>query len=491
LLLFFRKEGLAFRTRRRRAHFLDGVSRIWHKFELGEADVGGGMCVAKGMWGTLGVLAAIAASGNAHAANWPTFAGSAQRLGYNGLETTLTPAAVAGGLKLHWSADLTGGSATQALFVENAATAHGTHNEVFQTTLQGRVVALNAATGKQDWSVQLPTGAPSCAPKIPPGIHGTPTIDTTAGLLYVVDDTGLVHALAIGTGTESPGYPQPVIAAADLANGNYNHSSPTLVGSTLYITTSVVPQCEYKTPYHGSVIAFGTSTKAVAATFYPVTAAVGGAGIWGPGGAAADASTGDLFVATGNALTKPAYQGLAESVVALDPNLNVLASHSPGPPVLTASGDFDFGSTPTPIDSPNCAPLMSVMNKTGYLYLYPRDTLAAGPVQVLSMGTGISRGAVKSAFHGMAAYDPVLQMLFIDNPISAAGGAFTHGAVAMILNSASCTLEVAWLSTFGSNAYSSQTVATDPVIAGGVVWMVTGIVLLIYLVWALVRPEDF
>jgi outer membrane protein assembly factor BamB len=238
-------------------------------------------------------------AGQAMAANWLTFAGSNQRQGYNGTETVLTAMTVAG-LKRHWDVNLAATSETQPLFIENVATPNGTHNEVFQTTVTGKVMALNAATGSIDWHVQLPGAAPLCAPNSSTGVHGTPTIDPVAGLLYVVDSLGKLHALNIANGSEATGYPVQVIAATDLAHANYYHGSPSLVGNTLYVTTSIVAKCEGTTKFNGSVIAFDTSTEAVSGTFYPVAQPDNGGGIWGPGGAMWDAVNSNLLTATGN-----------------------------------------------------------------------------------------------------------------------------------------------------------------------------------------------
>jgi outer membrane protein assembly factor BamB len=416
--------------------------------------------------GILAVGASVFLTVPAWAANWPTYAGSANRLGYNGLETTLTPSTVPG-LQVRWSRNLHDESETQPLYIENVAiSGHNTQNEVYQTTLKGQVFAINAANGHVDWTVQLPTASPSCAPTFSDGVHGTPTIDPVAGLLYVVDNKGLLHALSIANGTEAAPYPVRVITAAQMTAAAYNHSSPTLVGSMLYVTTSVTGACEqYHPRFKGSVIGFDTATQSVAGTFNPLPNA-DGAGIWGPGGAALDPDSGNLLIATGNAYTAPTYRALAESVVALDPNLNLLASDSPGPPILTNGGDLDFGSTPTPIDAQGCAPMLSVMNKTGWLYVYDRNNLSAGPSQLI----GVSKGGGGSSFWGMAAYDPTLQMLFINNPVAGPGG-YSVGAVALIVTS-QCTLAQAW-QTSGIPSGNSQ--STDPTIAGGVVWMVTGL----------------
>jgi outer membrane protein assembly factor BamB len=414
------------------------------------------------------VLIALLPGMPAFAGNWPTFAGSSMRLNYVNDETLLTPSTVTK-LRQHWSVNLAGPSATQPLFMQQVASANGTHDEVFQTTMKGRVVALNAATGAVDWSVQLPAGAPPCSPGSTPGVHGTPTIDPATGLMYVVDATGLLHALAIASGAEGAPYPVQVISESDTSHGSFNHSSPTLDGATLYITTSANGSCEQMGSFRGSVIAFDTQTHAVSQTFYPLAAGPGG-GIWGAGGVMADSVTGRLFVATGNALTPPAYAPMAESVVALAIDLTMTDSNSPGVPLLSPKGDLDFGSTPTPIDIHGCPPLLSVMNKTGDLMLYRRRNLHHGPVQVIAM----SKGGGSSAFIGMAAYDPVLGMLFIDNPLGSPDGTYTHGAVGMIVHHPGCTLAVGWQTTFGAGVFSEATKATDPVVAGGVVWFVSG-----------------
>jgi outer membrane protein assembly factor BamB len=408
----------------------------------------------------------------ATAGNWPTFAGSAERLGDNASETALINATVPN-LSLLWRRELASPTAAQTVYMEQVATVNGTHDEVFQATLNGKIWALNAATGVPDWRVQLPLSqaqAGSCV-AAGSGIKGTPTIDPVAGIMYVVDGNGGLHALAIGTGAEQAGYPVQVIDPVNLFNGSFNHSSPTLVGTMLYITTSGSNACENADqPYHGSVIAFDTQTQSVVNTFFAMTGTPGGGGIWGPGGALWDPVTGRLFAGTGNGMGLKVKTPLAESVVALDINANLLDSHSPDKPYVNPLGDVDFASTPTPIDVPGCAPLLSIMNKNGNLFLYLRSNLAAGPVQVMD----ISNGGGKSAFIGMAAYDPAAQMLFINNPIASRNGAVTNGGVALSISAPSCLLSLAWQTEYGADVFNGSTRATDPVIAGGVVWFTTG-----------------
>ena len=401
----------------------------------------------------------------AHAANWLTFGGTPNRLGVQ-TETALTGATVAG-LTRQWQLPLNGASTVQPLYVEGAVAGH---NEVFQVTMTGRVVAVNAATGALDWSTQLPlTQAAGCVPA-GVGAQGTPTIDPVAAVLYELDATGALHGLNLADGTEAPGYPAQVVAPADVAAGSFNHSSPTQVGSSLYITTSGIAACEgSKSPYHGSVIKFDTIGLDVVANWYSVPAATGGGGIWGPGGASLDPDNGDLLVATGNALGKPSYGHGGESVAELDPNLDLLAEQTPGKPVLTRGGDFDFGSTPVPIDVPGCKPLLAVLNKTGNLYVYQRKKLKAGPLQVLNVSAG---GGGQNSLIGMTAYDPATHMVFLHNPLASQDGSYTNGAIAF---QAGCGgLSVAWQTTYGMNEITGLNRATQPVVAGGLVWLSTG-----------------
>jgi outer membrane protein assembly factor BamB len=421
---------------------------------------------------------AMVAAGRVSATNWLTFAGSNNRLGVNPHETILTPQTVSG-LTLRWNTKLSARSEAQPLYMEQVPTANGTHSEVFVALVNGMVAALDAATGKIDWQVQLPVSSPpppgGCGP-VGFGIAGTPTIDARFGILYVVDGVGALHALGVGTGAESIGYPIQVIDSVNLAQSAHNHSSPTLVGSQIYVTTSISGDCEPTAPMHGAIYAVSTQSQTVTASFFPVgTANFGGGAIWGPGGAMLDPATGALWIATGNSFTRPYYAPLAESVVSLNRSLHVLQSASPGAAYFQETGDSDFGSTPTPIDVPNCPALLAALNKTGNLFVYQRAHLSAGPVQVIDM----SLKSDSSPFIGMAAYDSATQLLVINNPISSPTGVFTNGAIALQAPSSpacqtSSALTTAWQTTYGTDQQSPYTRATDPVIAGGLVWVVTG-----------------
>jgi hypothetical protein len=148
----------------------------------------------------------------------------------------------------------------------------------------------------------------------------------------------------------------------------------------------------------------------------------------------------------------------------------VLDSDTPGSPDFKPTEDWDFGSTPTPVDAQGCPPQLAVLNKTGNMFVFQRNNLAAGATQVIDMSNGGGHGTLI----GMAAYDPKMQMLFVNNPLSSKDGLVTNGGIALQVTSPSCTLNIVWQTTYGNDKFKANTRSTDPVVAGGVVWFVTG-----------------
>src|ERR1700678_2306236 len=86
----------------------------------------------------------------------------------------------------------------------------------------------------------------------------------------------------------------------------------------------------------------------------------------------------------------------------------------------------------------------------------------------------MSKGGGSSAFLGMTAYDPTTQLLFVDNPIASSDGSVTSGAIALQVSSVSCKLSIAWQAMYVTSGHPNKTHSSDPVIAGGVAWFVTG-----------------
>ena len=399
--------------------------------------------------------------------DWPTFGGNAQRNNYNAIETTLSPATVPG-LKRLWRTKLGIDNAFQPSLVRQVKTPTGTFDLLFVTLPQGTVTALNAANGNVIWSITVPPTQLSCpGTSTQKGIGEPVTIDVANGRAFVVDAGGLLHALALSTGAEMAGYPVEVIDGPNLAAPTWVHyASPTLVGSNLYIGTAAMGNCESpEVPYHGQVIEFSTATATVVNRYYPLgNGTVYGAGFWGPGGLAAEADGSYLWGATANALPPPQNAENAEKVIQLDMSLNQIAVNGP---VLRASGDLDFGSTPLLFQPSLCPPMLAAMNKSGAMVIYNRTSLSAGSVQLLN----ISAGGGDSKFIGMPSFDPVTNSVYVSNPRDSDDGTYLHGLIALHANT-SCQLSLLWQQTIGPNGNISP--AVTPFIANGVVYYAEG-----------------
>ncbi|HST25826.1 MAG TPA: PQQ-binding-like beta-propeller repeat protein, partial [Gaiellaceae bacterium] len=227
--------------------------------------------------------------------------------------------------------------------------------------------------------------------------------------------TGALHALDLATGQEAPGWPVQVVADT---SGELVWGGLTMSGDKLYVPVASycdVPDLNgaFAT---GRLMAVDLDTRSVVATFQVVPDAPNSmGGIWGWGGASLDPLTGDLWAATGNSwfydLTCGCISqtaGYSESVVALDPNMNVLAVDRPDT-VPGENDDADFGSTPLLFQPPGCPPLAAAYAKTGYIYVWLRDSLSGGPIWSFLGGPS----DISNAFVGEPSYSADLNELIV------------------------------------------------------------------------------
>ena len=409
------------------------------------------------------LLAAAPALPARSGTDWTTFGGNMQRQGYNADESVLTVDTVAG-LREHWEHDLRGPILTQPTLVRGVATASGSQDLVFAATLFAKVFALNAQTGALVWRKAFGVTHSGCddfsASGDNIGVIGTPTIDLPNRRLLVVDGQGFLHALQIGSGEETDGFPIQILDKADRGL-SFVYGSPTLSGSILYVTTSSA--CDAG-PMHGQVIEVDLTLPAVVKRWF-TTGRNGpsGGGIWGPGGVSLEPDGSALYAATGNAFSGPENFPFAEHVVQLDASLNLLAAHRAKPMV----GDSDFGATPLLFDPPGCPPMLAAMNKDGLLFIYDRRLIADGPLQRLQIAQGSSNGD----FIGLPAYDPVTNAVYLGSPSDNAP--YVHGLVALSVNG-NCRLSLAWNRRIGLNNVDFNNPMIPPTVAAGVVWYADG-----------------
>jgi len=386
--------------------------------------------------------------------DWATYGFDLERTSHNPREVTLGRDNV-GRLGQIWATDVGAVVAASPVLASDVSVDGTALDLLYIATAHGDVYALDAATGRVVWQRNLGSQVTTCAdmPGSVFGITDTPFVDRTTQSLFVVGGDGGLYALDLATGATRAGWPLTI--TSDPAH-EHVWSAITLAGGALYVETA--SYCDF-TPYYGRVVKIALPTPSVVATWYVTSspgAGPGGGGIWGWGGASVD-SSGDLYVATGNATTTSENYGYAERVVRLSSALEVQASNYPG---LTGY-DVDFGSTPVPYQAPGCPGQIVVENKSGVVFVYQRDAIASGPTQQVEIGDY----ALTSPLIGVPAYDPTTRMVYVSNSADLTGGEYRHGLVAFSVG-ADCQLHLAWQQPQGMNA----AVVSSPTVANGVVY---------------------
>jgi PQQ-like domain len=394
---------------------------------------------------------------------WPTFGFDVARTGANRGEHSLGPR-TARTLVERWSTSLDGAINTQPVVAFRVPLPGGrTRDLVFVGTEAGWLDALDMRSGRVVWRRNLGSSQVHGCPTHPDqvfGVTGTPVIDRSRGRIYAVGGDGRAFALRLASGRVARHWPVEVASRA----GEHVWAAATLWRDILYI--SVASYCD-QPPFRGGVVAVDTR-RARRIARWRVTGrgphAPFGGGVWGWGGVSVDPRDGDVYAATGNALTARETDGTAERVVRLTRRLHVLESNHPFR--QRTIGDQDFGSTPVLYRAARCPPQLAALNKNGELLVYHRHAIARGPVQRLHIAHGTSEGEL--ALLGLPAYDASRRALFVLTPSDSPDRRFRRGLLAFRINRR-CRLSLAWQTPAGVTHLTSA-----PVVATGVVYFATG-----------------
>jgi PQQ-like domain len=314
-------------------------------------------------------------------------------------------------------------------------------------TESNSVYVLDTDSGNIRWQQHLgdpvPGSALPCGNIDPVGITSTPAIDPQAGVVYVV---GLVqpthhelYVLGLSDGTVQYHFPiDPPGADARVHN---QRGALTLSQGVVYVPFGGrFGDCG---DYHGRVVGVrvgDTTGGSLIAYQTPGDEA----GIWAPGGAAAD-EAGNLFVATGNGGSTATF-GYSESVLKLSPDLQVQDYFTPRNWAELNRGDVDIGSlTPALLDND----LVFQAGKEGIGYLLQASNLGQVGGEVFSARV-CSRGA-----YGMTAY--AAPYLYVP---------CTDGLVAVQLDFGPPAFSAAW----HGPAVTGRPAAGPPLLAAGAVW---------------------
>ncbi len=384
----------------------------------------------------------------ASATDWLTYGFNVQRTGENPSETAITPATVANLHKL-WSFDLGSVTIMQPVVATGVRVKGVRLDLIYMGAEHGDLYAINVVDGSKVWQQNLGSVRTQCT-DIPDkvfGVSGSPYLDRANNQMFVMGGNGMLYALDLSTGSVLPGW--PVAITTDPAH-EHCYGGVNVFNGQVY--AEIASYCDF-TPYHGKVVSVDMVTKKMR-TFFPAGPRVNGGGVWGPGGVAIDPTTGNVFTATGNALTNPESYRYSEDVVELSSTLKVLGSNYPG---LTG-GDVDFGATPILYQPPGCSPMVAAKNKSGVLVSYVRGDVSVGPAQRLQVAS-----VNDESFNGIPAWSDTTHLLYIGN--SSNSGVYKHGMVAFSVD-ANCQLSLAWQTTVGPNFTS----VSPPTVAGGLVY---------------------
>ena len=339
------------------------------------------------------------------------------RTGQNLQETILTPTNVNStsfGKLFSYSVD--GQMFAQPLYVPNVTIGATTHNVVYAVTQNDSVYAFDA-DGLQStplWSVNFLNPASGIGP-VPCQVNGvaqvscgvypiygitaTPVIDPTTNTMYVLARTQqsgggtayqTLHALDITSGAEKFGGPMTITGSVpgtggESVNGilpfdtlkDLQRAGLLLANGNVYIA--------WAGSYHGWVMSYSASTLQQLAIFNTTPNSVGG-GTWQTGNGIIADSNGDIYLATGNGVFDANTGGVdySDSVLHLDPNLNVVDYFTPLDQACRNTSDRDLASSGPMLLPPQPGNVANEIIQSGKGGL-PCDTNpAASPIYVIN-----------------------------------------------------------------------------------------------------------
>src|SRR5215475_9967833 len=128
----------------------------------------------------------------ASAADWMQFGYDAAHTGFNPAETTINAGNVAN-LATMYSVSIASGVDSAPVYLSNVTTPNGTKNLLFALSKNGRVMAIDAATGTEVWHAITTGTQPTTA---------SPAIDPGRQYVYSYGTDGKAHKYQVGDGTE-------------------------------------------------------------------------------------------------------------------------------------------------------------------------------------------------------------------------------------------------------------------------------------------------
>ncbi|MDA4117398.1 MAG: PQQ-binding-like beta-propeller repeat protein [Thaumarchaeota archaeon] len=365
-------------------------------------------------------------SSAANAGDWTTYHADNARTGYLSVSNFTS-------VKSDWTSPTLDG----AVYAEPLVF----RGEVLVATENNSVYALSSQNGSILWRTNL--GPPVAADLLPcgnikpvTGITGTPVIDPSTGMLYVVSFSALHHTLsALDISTGAVVFHRSAVPPGFNDTTQQERSALSLANGIVYVPYGgLAGDCAQ---YYGWVVGLPENGTGIMEAYQvPVTRE---GAIWTPSGAAVD-SLGEVYIATGNGDSTTTFDH-GDSVIRLSPTLKEEGYFAPTNWAQLNQNDADLGSLGPAIVGPNT---LFQIGKEGVGYLLNSSQLGG------IGGQTFKANVCNESFGGTAYTSPYILVPCINGlfELQVANGAFT------------VALQISGLN------------AGPPIVTGGVAWTV-------------------
>ncbi len=393
-------------------------------------------------------ICAIDALAQSVAVDWPQFGWDVASSGASNAWTGIDSHNV-GLLKRH-QVPLDGTVDASAIYLQGVNVNGSAHDALFVTTTYGKTIAIDADSGVILWEYTPPeytTWAGTAQLTT-----STPVADPDRQHIYAAAPDGTVRKLAIADGSVLWG------TAITMLPQREKIASPLKVfaGKVIAVTGGYIGD---QPPYQGHVALIDAQSGNLlnvwnslcsdrAGLIDPTSCATTRSAIWGRAGAVIDATTGNIFVATGNG----PYDGKTnwgDSVIELDPDATqVLGNYTPADNADLDNNDIDLGSTSPVLVSPTT---LAQGGKDGMIRLLGMAPFAGATPHVGNESQVVSTPSGNLLFTAPAVWNQIGQIwIFV---------ADNSGTVAWTFSSGILT-----------RAWGYSNAGTSPVVAGGLLY---------------------
>ncbi|HXD48498.1 MAG TPA: PQQ-binding-like beta-propeller repeat protein [Gemmatimonadaceae bacterium] len=277
--------------------------------------------------------------------DWTRFDVDPQRSGVFVAETGITSANVASLVRQQVPID--GTVDGSAIYLHDVQIGGAAHDAFFVTTTYGKTLAIDANDGSVLWRF-TPTSYASVAGSARV-TTATPVADPDRTHIYAASPDGDIQKLNVSDGSAVWSTAITTLPAREKIASSLN----LFRGKVLATTGGYIGDAP---PYQGHVVSVDAATGQLSSVWNslcsnqsqlltPSNCAQSGSAIWGRAGAVVDSATGDIFVATGNALWDGSTNW-GDATLALDASAaHLVANYTPTNTASLNASDADVGST--------------------------------------------------------------------------------------------------------------------------------------------------